>query len=375
MAPRPFAICLYGLRSIVMTTALIWACLSVTGTSAFAADSKLYEVHNVTVDATAESAVAARAEALATGEREAFHRLIRKLTPREFHNRLPNPDRATISTYVRDFSVSDEKTSTVRYLAKMHVRFRSSDIRQLLSEFGLPFTETVSKPILVIPVLERNGSYTLWEETNDWRSLWSQMNSDERMVPLLHPFGDLTDISTIGAQHAVSGDVMRLQAMSERYGSGSVLVAHAILNTAIANINGLEVYLTQYGPGYDGQTRAVTYTGAVTETIKSLLANAVVDTATVVEDAWKYENVMQLGDRGVLPVSIPIANLPKWLEIQERIAQAAIVNQMDVVLLSREEVRVNLHYLGDLRQLTVALAQKDLRLIQLEGAWSIQSDQ
>ena len=198
MASRPFAICLFGLQRVVFIAVMAIAGVSAIPHSARAADPALYEVNDVQVDATAESAAAARNEALASGEREAFHRLIRRLTMRENYNRLPNPDRATISTYVRDFSVSDEKTSSVRYLAKMHVRFRSRDIRQLLSEFGIPFTETISKPVLVIPVLERNGSYSLWEETNDWRLLWSNLSSNDRMAPLMHPIGDLTDISKIG---------------------------------------------------------------------------------------------------------------------------------------------------------------------------------
>jgi hypothetical protein len=368
MASRPFAICLcailLALLGGVSTTPPVWA-----------ASSSLYEVDNVAVDATAQSAAVARTEALAAGEREAFHRLVRRLTLQKYHDRLPNPDQATISTYVRDFSVSDEKTSSVRYLAKMHVRFRSTDIRQLLAEFGIPFTETISKPVLVIPVFERNGSYSLWEETNDWRSLWNQVRNDDRMAPMMHPIGDLTDISAIGAQHAVSGDAARLRAMSERYGTGSVLVVHAILNTSIANVNGLEVYVTPYGPASGGQTRVSTYTGPVTETIRSLLSNAVADIAKSLDDAWKRENVMHIGDRGVLPVSIPIPDLPGWLKIQNRITQAAVVNQMEVVLLSRQEARINLHYLGDLHQLQVALAQKDLQLVQIEGAWVIHGNQ
>ena len=371
MASRPFAICLFGLQRVVFIAVMAIAGVSAIPHSARAADPALYEVNDVQVDATAESAAAARNEALASGEREAFHRLIRRLTMRENYNRLPNPDRATISTYVRDFSVSDEKTSSVRYLAKMHVRFRSRDIRQLLSEFGIPFTETISKPVLVIPVLERNGSYSLWEETNDWRLLWSNLSSNDRMAPLMHPIGDLTDISKIGAQHAVSGDTGRLQAMLERYDSTAVLVVHAVLNTTVANVNGLEDYITRYSPTDGIQRRTSRYTAPATETIGSLLASAVADVSISVEEGWKRENVMNMGDRGVLPVSVPIKSLPDWLAIQSRIAEAAVVSQMEVVLLSREEARINLHHLGDLLQLKVALAQKDLRLVQLEGAWAI----
>ncbi|MBC8239360.1 MAG: DUF2066 domain-containing protein, partial [Alphaproteobacteria bacterium] len=118
------------------------------------AASDVFEVTDVPVDATAESAVAARGQALAAGQLEAFTRLLRRLTLRENHAILPIPDTNTVSTYIRDFSVSDERTSSVRYLANLHVRFKSADIRALLGEFGLPFAETISKPTVVLPVLE-----------------------------------------------------------------------------------------------------------------------------------------------------------------------------------------------------------------------------
>ena len=46
-----------------------------------------------------------------------------------------------------------------------------------------------------------------------------------------------------------------------------------------------------------------------------------------------------------------------WAEIQD----------VELVLLSRSEVRVVLHYLGDHAQLVIALEQADLRLAEQDG--------
>ena len=42
-----------------------------------------------------------------------------------------------VSELVRDFEVADEKTSAVRYLARMTVRFREDAVRTLLREHGV----------------------------------------------------------------------------------------------------------------------------------------------------------------------------------------------------------------------------------------------
>ncbi len=358
---------LYRIALIVPVLVFIWG----TEPHGAQASANVYEVLNVAVDATAESAAAARKLALANGERQAFIQLLQRITPREYHSQLPTPDEATISTYIQDFSVSDEKTSSVRYLANMHVRFRSDDIRYLLSEFGIPFSETISKPVLVVAVLEHNGRYSLWEEDNLWRSVWSQLNNAGRMVPLESPNGDLGDISNIGAQHAISGDINRLRALSQRYNSGSVLVVHASLNTLSASFTGLEVQVSRFGPGFDGTKQSLRFSAEANEPLHTLLSRAARGIADTIEEEWKRDNLMRLDDRGVLAASVPIASLPEWMKIHKRIKGTTIVLDLEVVLLSRDEARINVHYLGGIEQLQVALAQNDLLLSQSEGAWTI----
>ncbi len=336
------------------------------------AASDVYEVTNVAVDATAESAAAARESALAAGQREAFIRLLKRLTLMEHHEILPIPDEKTVSTYVRDFSVSDEKTSSVRYLANLHVRFKSDDVRALLYEFGLPFAETVSKPTVILPVMEYNGALMLWEEVNRWRTAWLQQPETSSLVPLLHPAGDLADIDTIGPHHAIDGDTQRLDRLSKRYGNAPVVVAYGVFKSgAFSDLMSLEVYVTRHDITMPLQTQVMTFSLPVGEPIETLLSNAALATATYLEEGWKQENVMRLGEQGVLPVSVSITGLQNWLSIQRKIVDIAVIRKMEMVLLSKDEVRLNLFYLGDVQQLITAFAQADLQLIQVEGVWSV----
>jgi len=336
------------------------------------AASDVFEVSDVPVDATAVSAAAARESALAEGQREAFARLLYRLTLREHHAILPIPDANTVSTYVRDFSVSDEKTSSVRYLAKLHVRFKAADIRALLNEFGLPFAETISKPTVVIPVLEYNGALMLWEEANRWRNAWLQQTAPSGLVPLIHPVGDLNDIDTIGPRHAIDGDPARLVKISRRYGTAPVVVTRAVLNsTAFSDLATLDVYVTHYGVAGDPMTQVMTFSAPATAPVETLMVESAARTADFIEDSWKQENVMQTGTQGVLAVSVPISGLPNWLAIQKRVRTVAVIKQVDMVLLSRDEVRLNLHFMGDVRQLVTAFAQADLQLDETNGVWNI----
>ncbi len=338
-----------------------------------AAQPSVFEIRNIAVDATASSAAKARDKALESGQVTAFNTLLRRLTLREHYNRLPIPDAETISTYIQDFSVSDEKTSSVRYLSNLHVRFKGNDIRLLLNEFGVPFAETISTPTVVIPILERGGTLSLWEDSNIWRRIWHQLTGLNGLVPLIHPKGDLIDKTSIGVQHALDGDEARLQTIAKRYNAGAALVVHASIRqaTATTETRTLDIFITRYGAGSSAQTQTMTISAPISTPVAQLLARGVGDVGRFVEDSWKRDNLMNYGESGVLAVSVPFTNLKEWLGLQDRIKTIVTIERVDVVLLSKDEARLNLHYLGNPGQLELALEQSNLQLTLRDGVWYI----
>ena len=147
----------------------------------------VFSARDVAVDVTAGSATNARKAALANGQRKAFRTLLERLTLRTNHGDLPFLSDARIAELVSGIEVSDEKTSPVRYLAKITYRFKPDAIRELLSQEGLPFAETRSKPVLVIPVYQLAGTQLLWDDPNPWREAWAGYQHQESLVPFIVP--------------------------------------------------------------------------------------------------------------------------------------------------------------------------------------------
>ena len=191
--------------------------------------SDTFEVERVPVDVTGKTAAEAREEALAQGEIEAFNRLLKRLTLRAQHAKLPKLNKADIDRFVSDFSVADEKTSAVRYLASLNFRFKAEAVRQFLNDMGVGFAETVSKPVLVLPVFQDAGALILWDEPNPWREAWNGRAPVQGLVPTILPLGDLADIAAIGAEQAIDGDMQRLSAIAGRYAASDTLVAFGVL--------------------------------------------------------------------------------------------------------------------------------------------------
>jgi len=335
-----------------------------------AAVRDVFVVQDVVVDVTAETAAEAREKALADGQARAFRTLLERLTLKIEHKGLPDLSPEEIAALVNDFSVADEKTSSVRYLARLTFRFKHEEFRKLLNDYGFSFAETVSKPVLVLPVFQDAGALILWDDPNPWRDAWAGRVKKQGLVPTLLPLGDLTDIGTIGAEQAMDGDLQRLAAIAKRYGATDSLVVFGVLQLDAAKAKRvLEVFFTRFGSQHREQTEVVSYTQNDGETVPGLLARAAQDLTAIVEDNWKRDNILQFSRAGSIAAVVPITRLKDWLEVRARLANVAVVRRTEMVLLSQAQVRINLHYIGETEQLASALEQADLKLTNEGGIW------
>ena len=330
----------------------------------------VFDVANVAVDVTADTANAARERALVDGERTAFRRLLERLTLGSDHGRLPDLPRAEIANFLQDFSVADEKTSTVRYLAKLTFRFKADEVRRLLDRLGVPFAETMSKPVLMLPVYQSAGALLLWDDPNPWRSAWTGRAARDGLVPMLFAAGDLPDVAAIGAEQAAAGDESRLAAVAQRYGTTDTIVAVATIGYLPQQpLPHVRVFVSRHGPSAQKGRTEIEIQGAAGESIEGLLHRAAGETARLVEDSWKRENLLRLDRSSVAAVSVPIAKLADWLAVRKRLGNVSVVRRADVVLMSRAEVQLNIQFIGEPDQLMLALGQADLQLTREGDIW------
>ena len=176
----------------------------------------LFQVSGIEVDATAGDAVAAREQALLQGQVEGLRRLMRRLVPAGEHGRLPSVGPAAIEGYVQNFEIADEQVASNRYLAQLTVRYEPDAVRELLQRQALGYAETVSEPIVVLPVYRPSGGAQLWPDGNPWWQAWIEHLDSERLLRLVLPLGDLQDMATVTVDQALAGDAAALAALGQR---------------------------------------------------------------------------------------------------------------------------------------------------------------
>lgn len=350
------------IRTIFVGFWLLAAGLAGPGQAA-RADVEVYTVSRIPVDATAQTATAAREAALAEGHREAYRRLMSRLVLEADAAYVPNLNQAQIAQLIQDFSVVDEKTSAVRYLAELTFRFKPEAVRDLFRDHGLRFTETRSKPLLVLPIyLAPTGEVLLWEEANLWAFAWAGRNLREELVPLLIPLGDLGDVAAVDVERAVAGDSGALSDIALRYGAEGVLVVQAgLVGDPVEGDARLDVVADRY----DGSAWRI-YAGTIVQQhpggADDLFDAAIDAVVASAQSDWKADNHLSFDDRRMLSAIVPVTELGDWLEVKKRLADIASIVGMDLVYLTRQYAQVDIAYIGDEERLSRAMAQSDLAL-------------
>lgn len=346
---------------------LLCAALAPSATLA-QSNSQVFTVRGVEVDVTADGITAARQQALGQGQARAMRQLLERLVLPEDYGAIPPLSAAEVQDYVLDFGVADERTSAVRYIASMTVRFRPGAVRRLLRANGLRFAEVQSRPVLVIPIWNEGAGDRLWQGSNPWLRAWITESDVAELVPVLTPLGDLEDLRDIDAQQALAGDATRLRTIGERYGADSVLVSYAIQEgDPEVGLGRVRVESRRYREGRIGETFVESYSQQPGEDLPALLERAIDAIDRGLQEEWKRANVMSFDALQQLLVEVPVVELSDWLLVRRRLEGLASVAASDLVSLTRQRAVIELAFYGSLDQLLGQLEQRDLVLARVAG--------
>lgn len=331
----------------------------VLGASPVAAQATgVFTVSDVAVDVTGATASEARERAFAEGQRLALGRLLDRLGVDPSQLDPAGLSDAETARLIQGFQVDEESTSGGRYVATLTYDFRPEEVRRLLIGRAIGFAETASKPVVVVPVYRSDAGPRLWDSPNPWLEAWLDVSGDERLVPVIVPFGDLADVRDVSVEEALSGDRAALGAIAERYGAGGALVA-----VAEPRGDALAVTLNRYDAESGDAATALTVEPAADPSAQ--WAAAVAGSVAALEETWRARTRIQSGERSTLALLVPLnGSGDRWFAIQSRLRRVPTLVAARVVSLSPQEAVVELDYVGSEQQFHLALAQQDLAIDQ-----------
>ena len=367
-APTPPSLRFAALRAAAAAFAV--AVLLPGGPAAAKVD--LYTVQGISVDESAPSAAQAKRAAMAEARAEAFDTLLRRLTLRKDHDRLPDADPEAAAAAMRSVQVLEERQSPVRYIARVSIGFHPEPVRMLLREAGIPFSEAVSGPVAVFPVYDWGPLRLLFEDANPWRAAWARRPAANEPVPLPLPLPG--DPAMPAADSAAGGDRARLLQAAARIGARRALVAHAVYRLEGQRTRPvLEVALRRFGAGEAAAAETLRIEGRAGETVESLCARAAAEAATRIQEGWKRANLVA-ADAPAEPFEAvaSLGGLGDLVAVKDALEAAGGVRQVRLVELARSRAVFRFRFAGGAERLGGVLERHGLALERGAGkAWTL----
>lgn len=376
---------------------------------AIAAQEDVFVVPRVPVQARAETAREAKYSAQRVGRRRSMDILLRRLTPESDWAYLPRLaigeaaqatgsldgkravvlDDQKLEALESGFEVYGEKSSSTTYRAYITFRFKPAEIRRLLKEARLPYSETQTRTALVLPVLQTDSGSYLWEKNNPWMAAWKSRPYTHELTPMTAPLGDLDDSRLISANSALAIDASALERIAKHYGVSQVIVAHARLrqkdgrdNLSVRLINGFSESASGKGDdslvadassyGLDG---AIGVAGSQ-ETDFSANVGDILATAYVSEESgkfstladqgieasigkyaskWKDQTLIDHAAEELLSVSAFFSSVGEWSKIRAGLIATPLVGAVQVSSLSKTGAEMDVRVFGDPNRLKVTM--------------------
>ena len=350
---------------LIFISILTINCFIGTNTSHSITSNKVFVIENVAVDETSSTALKAREKALEIGQKRAWKKLLERMTFPETVKKVADIPYSELRSLIRGYEVTRERTSTVRYLADLNVTFSGNEVRQFFLNNNIDYAETPSAPVLVMPLLIRQGAASLWETPNPWRDAWQNLPEQRGLVDIRVPVGDLADIRDIAAIQALRGDQKKLKKIAKRYNAKTIVVAKAFKRFGIKdNLPILEIIITKIRTDQIEETIIDTIKGEIGDDLLDLLGVGVTRVVNSIVDSWKKENAVTTGLLLRVPVFVPIKGLNNWLGITSQLDEIGILKRTNLRRLSKREALIDLWVTGNITLLENALGPKNLSLLK-----------
>lgn len=325
---------------------------------------ELFTVRWLSVDNTDTTAAVAREKGILEAEKKAYDIVLKRLTLPSDAANLPVPSSDELVNLVQDLSISGEKTSSVRYMADLAVRFKSDAVKKLLQDNSLSFVNSVAKPLAILPIYIQGVRTVLWEEDNPWLNYWREHNPDNPLVQLHLPYGDALDNESTAPLFSGSNS-FNIQALKDRYQVSGILLLEMKHNKDSLNVTVIPVGQS----GEDSFTR-FSLTVSLNAGLQKGMEAAVNAIITTLNNEWKENNAVYFSEASSIVVIVPITSLKDWLEVKQRLDKAAFIKHYDLQAMRKDKVQLTISFARSPDKLATELAAGGLILEQTpKGLW------
>ena len=319
---------------------------------------------DISVDVTADNAASARDIAMSRANRQALTAIAANFTTREGLGVLNKLTDDQLLNFIKETTVLEEKSSNVRYLAKLRITANEQILRQYLQEKNVPMVVASSAEVMVVPVFRESPDMPalLWEENNLWRIAWEQNSPIVGSVRFFAPEKEKSPFLN-SADAALSLNSSIFQQLSAQNDNADIYVVEAYYS----DIDTLTISIIT---PLDGKRQVFSVSGPRS---MELFKQAAQETSLRISDQLKGRSVVTSNEIDNVVVLYKFDKLSSWLKAEEKISTITSVENIEVNAIGSGKVQFKINFVGGFDTLQNALRTQQLQLTK-EGSYYTLTD-
>lgn len=336
-----------------------------------------YIVEGVEVDITAKNAIEARDQAFNAAQEKAFGELAKRMLPEGEAATYKIPTLSTISALIKDYEVTKEKLSSVRYLGTYTFHFDEDGVNRVFNSTGPSYADSSSsatatkssgKSLLILPFFQADAEMILWSQDNPWLNAWNRSNQSFATIPI----GDLEDVQDIGDTQALTYSSRRLNDMLDRYNAGEAIILVAAADSSLVARNdddqasgGMSINVYRTDRGSPEFIQEIPLNAQPGQSVGQFMDESVASLQSFLKQNWKQTMTASTSPEiSRIDVVVPIRTLADWSAAEVALYDTGGITDVMLQGISPREARITITYQGSQQRLMEALAQENLVLMK-----------
>lgn len=334
-----------------------------------------YTIGKYPVEAIDNDAVAAKDKAIADGQQAALRSLLKRIVPVTHYariNRIQPAPRAI--DFIDGVAVQSERNSSTRYIASLDFSFRAQPVRDLLRKQGIPYVDSQSQPVGVLPVFRSpaEGAGTVADGARHWMEAWQVLDHEHALTPL-RLAARPPQVPPATVDGVIAGDAGMQRLLSREYG-----IEQAIVAVAEPDPSTHKVTVTIAGRDAVGQFSLKRVYRYADGDLAYTLELASVVSLGVLEGRWKALRMrgVSTGSLSAAPLApvqlfVEYSSLDEWSELRETIASTPGVEEFRIGGVAPRGADVAVLYPGGATALAQSLRGEGLEMQEQGGLWQV----
>ena len=320
--------------------------------------SDIFKVENTILKTDYSKEKYSRNEAIIEAINSSFDTFAKRVLVEDEYWKIKNIDFNNINESIVKFNILAEEKNKKNFIFKTSITFHKKKIQNLLNSRNIIYTDTVSSPVLVIPILKYNNTIKLWED-NFFLSNWNLDEDKTKLVKYLIPTGDLEDQKNIDLN---SFDINYYDSsyFLKKYGLKNSLILFINFDKSLDNIQ------------YKLTLNKTNYYKVFSHTISDLHLSKLINTIKIeTEKIWKKKNTIFSSLVTSLEFTTDIQNIRQLNIIRSKLQKLNNIKQIKDIEVSSKAYRGKIYYSGTINDLNKNLEEINFILKENFNSWRL----